>query len=53
MQQTAQRGCCTDVVEITNACSECILQLQTLIEQIWENIASFKYFTVQLMRSII
>lgn len=29
------------MAEITNASSECILQLQTLIEQIWENIASF------------
>jgi hypothetical protein len=33
------------VAEITNACSECILQLQTLIEQIWENIASFLNLT--------
>jgi hypothetical protein len=43
MQQTAHCGCCTAfvyVAEITNTCSECILQLQTLIEQIWENIAS-------------
>ena len=44
MQQTAHCGSCTAfvyVAEITNTCSECILQLQTLIEQIWENIASF------------